>query len=265
MEREASTGDEKTGNPERYGRNNELRPGWRKIFSFDWKFGLFLIFIVCIPRFILVLNANETANYSYIGLIMTVSAIAPFVFLSKYGRKEIGLTRPGNYYWLFFAFIFGLTFSVLLHFSGDLLYQDSYENWYVYIGKSYNIPAGISPEDKRVMIVIMAATGMLFSPVGEELFFRGIVHSGFARSVGNFKAALIDSAAFALTHISHFGLVFISGEWKFFPLPAVLWVAGMFLVSILFSVCRKKSGSLLGAIISHSGFNLGMIYCIFYL
>ncbi len=245
--------------------NNELRPGWRKIFNFDWKFGLFLILIICVPRFMLVLNANETANYSYIGLIMTVSAIAPFVFLSKYGRKETGLTRPGNYYWLLPAFISGLIFSVLLHFTGDVLYQDSFENWYVYIGKSYNIPAGINPDDKQIMFIIMAVTGMLFSPVGEELFFRGIVHSAFARSVGNSKASVIDSAAFALTHISHFGLVFISGEWKFFLWPAVIWGISMFLVSILFYICRKKSGSLLGAVISHSGFNLGMIYCIFYL
>ncbi len=67
---------------------NELRPFWNKIFNFNWKFGLFLILIICIPRFVLVLQANETANYKYIGLIMLISAIAPFVFLNKYGRKK---------------------------------------------------------------------------------------------------------------------------------------------------------------------------------
>ena len=48
---------------------------------------------------------------------------------------------------------------------------------------------------------------MIFSPIGEELFFRGIVHSSFAKSIGNFKASIIDSVAFALTHISHFGTI----------------------------------------------------------
>lgn len=69
----------------------ELKPFWRKLFSFNWQFGLLLILIVCIPRFILVLHANTTGNYGYIGLIMLLSAIVPFVFLTRYGRKKIGL------------------------------------------------------------------------------------------------------------------------------------------------------------------------------
>ncbi len=244
---------------------NELKPFWRKLFNFDWKFGLFLIVIICITRFILVLDANQNSNYSYIGLIMTISAIVPFIFLSKYGRKTIGLTRPKNYSWLFYGFILGLIFSVILHFLGDSIYGNTFENWYVYIGKSYNIPVGINPNDKATLFLIMAITGMIFSPIGEELFFRGIVHSSFAKSLGNLKASIIDSSAFALTHISHFGLIFINNELKFSLIPTIIWVISMFLVSILFSLCKKKSGSLLGAIITHAAFNLGMIYCIFYL
>jgi len=244
---------------------NELRSFWRKFFNFNWKFGLVLILIVCIPRFVLVLNANETANYSFIGLIMTISAIIPFIFLSKSGKKVIGLTKPKTFSWLIFAFILGLTFSILLYFLGELIYKNSFENWYVYIGKSYNIPSEIKPNDKLIMFVIMAITGMIFSPIGEELFFRGIVHSSFAKSIGYFKASIIDSFAFALTHISHFGLVLINNEWKFFTVPTIIWVVSMFLVSILFYLCRKKTGSLLGAVICHSAFNLGMIYCIFYM
>ncbi len=106
---------------------------------------------------------------------------------------------------------------------------------------------------------------MTFSPIGEELFFRGIVHSSFAESMDEKKASLIDSSAFALVHISHFGLVFTNQQWKFLFIPAILWVMGMFLVSVLFFVCRKYSGSILGAITCHASFNLGMIYCIFYL
>lgn len=51
--------------------------------NLDWKFGLFLIFPICIPRFALVLNANETGNYGFIGLIMLLSAVVPVVFLNK--------------------------------------------------------------------------------------------------------------------------------------------------------------------------------------
>lgn len=244
---------------------NELRKFWSKIFDFNWKFGLLLVLIVCIPRFILVLNANQTANYRYIGLIMTISAIAPFVFLSKHGRKEIGITKPKNYFGLLLSSILGILFSLILYAIGEELYKNTFDNWYVYIGKSYSIPTDINPNDKLIMFSIMAVIGMIFSPIGEELFFRGIVHSSFAKSFGNSKAAIVDSTAFAVTHISHFGLIFINNQWTFKILPTIIWVSSMFLVSMLFHYCRKKTSSILGAIICHSTFNLGMTYSIFYL
>lgn len=243
----------------------ELKTFWSKFFDFNWKFGLFLILIVCIPRFILVLHANASGSYGSIGLIMTISALAPYLFLSKYGRKEIGITKPRNFKWLFIAFILGLFASIFLYFLGENLYGNSYQNWYQYIGKSYKIPAAISQSDKNIMFAIMAITGMTFSPIGEELFFRGIVHASFAKSFGAKKASIVDSSAFALTHISHFGLVFNNNKWDFFMLPTLIWVSSMFLVSLLFFTFRQKSSSILGAIICHSAFNLGMIYCIFYL
>ena len=243
---------------------NELRPFWNRIFNFNWKFGLFLILIVCIPRFILVLNANATGNYSSIGLIMVISGIVPFIFLSKYGRKKAGITKPLKYKRLLIAFAAGLIVSILLYFLGHCLYGNSYENWYAYIGKSYHIPAGINQTNKAILFGIMTITGMTFSPIGEELFFRGIVHSGFVKSIGENKASLVDSTAFGVTHISHFGLVFINLQWHFLTIPALIWVSCMFLVSILFFIFKKYTGSIVGAMICHAAFNLGMIYCIFY-
>jgi hypothetical protein len=233
---------------------NELRPFWNRFFSFNWKFGLLLILIVCIPRFVLVMNANASGNYSSIGMIMVVSAIAPFIFLSKYGRNKIGITKPEKYNWLLIAFVSGLVFSVLLFLIGQYLY-----------GKSYKIPAGIDQNSKAILFTVMALTGMTFSPIGEELFFRGIVHSSFAKSIGEKKASIVESSAFALTHISHFGLVFVSNQWRFLTVPAMIWVLSMFLVGLLFFAFKKYTGSILGAMICHSAFNLGMIYCIFYL
>jgi uncharacterized protein len=245
--------------------DKELRAFWSTFFDFNWKFGLFLILVVCIPRFVLVLNANSSGSYGSIGLIMTISAIAPFLFLTKFGRKEIGITKPRNLKWLFIAFACGLIASILLHFVGQFLYDNSYQNWYQYVGKSYKIPTTITQSDKNIMFAIMALTGMTFSPIGEELFFRGLVHSSFANSIGEKKASIVDSSAFAITHISHFGLVFINNKWDFFILPTVIWVTSMFLVSLLFFAFRKKTNSILGAMLCHSAFNLGMIFCIFYL
>ncbi len=243
---------------------NELKPLWSNIFRFNWKFGLFLILLICIPRFILVLHGNTIGNMQFVGITMLIMSIAPFIFLNKNGRRKIGIKKPTNKSWLIIAFIIGGTFSVLLYFLGETLYGNSYENWFSYIGKSYNIPKEIDAQGKLTMFGIYALIAMTFSPIGEELFFRGIVHSSFANSVGDRKASLIDSLAFALVHISHFGLVFHNQQWKFLFIPTLIWVLSMFILSMLFYVCRKRSSSILGAILCHSAFNLGMTYCIFY-
>jgi len=244
---------------------NELRNFWTRYFKLDWKFGIFLLLIICVPRFILVLHANETGNYSSIGLVMFISALIPFIFLNKHGQKQIGIKTTKKLQILVYALTAGIAFSVLLYFLGVALYGNTYENWYQYIGKSYNIPAGISAQSKNTMFIVMALTGMTFSPIGEELFFRGIVHGSFAKSLGDKKASIIDSLAFAITHISHFGLVFVNNKWDFYIIPAIIWVISTFLISILFFQMKSLSGSIWGAVLCHSGFNLGMIYCVFYL
>ncbi len=244
---------------------NELKPFWSKFFDFDWKFGSFLILIICIPRFFLTMSANASGNYTSIGLIMAFSALVPFIFLSKYGRGKIGIKKSEKYKSLLIAFVIGLAFSVFMYFLGQILYGNTYENWYQYIGKSYQIPPIISQNDKQILFVVMAFQGMAFSPIGEELLFRGVIHASFEKSVGEKNASIVDSIAFALTHISHFGLVFINNKWAFYTIPSMIWVMCMFLVSILFFTCKKYVDSILGAIICHAAFNLGMIYCIFYL
>ncbi|HMQ60584.1 MAG TPA: CPBP family intramembrane metalloprotease [Flavilitoribacter sp.] len=242
-----------------------LSPLWNRLFKFDWRFGLFLIVVLCAPRFMLVLKANQTGNYAPIGAIMFLSALVPFIFLNKYGRNKIGIKGAKRVWRLMLSLAVGIVFSLILYFIGEGLFGNSYQNWYQYIGKSYNIPEVIAADEKLTMFAIMAATGMVFSPIGEELFFRGIVHGSFAASIGEQKASLVDSAAFALTHIAHFGLVFINQKWDFYFFPAMIWIAGMFAASILFFKMKQWTGSLLGAIFCHAGFNLGMTYSIFYL
>jgi membrane protease YdiL (CAAX protease family) len=244
---------------------SELKTFWAMHFRFDWKLGVVLLVLVCVPRFLLVLDANVRGNYNLIGLTMVLSALAPFILLNKAGRRSIGLVKTKRYSWLLIAVLSGVIASLILYWLGYVLFGTSNENWYTYIAKSYKIPQGINPQDKKVMFTIMALVGMTFSPIGEELFFRGIVHSSFARSFGDKRASFYDGLTFAMVHIAHFGLVYINNRFAIYLIPMLIWASSMFLLSLLFYFCKKKCGSLLGAIVCHSGFNLGMIYSIFYL
>ncbi len=242
-----------------------LRSFWRNYLTFNWKFGLFLILIICTPRFLLVLHANQYSDYRFIGIIMLLSFILPFIFLNRQGLKAMGLHKPKNFRWLIGAFLVGLIYAYLLFILGKTLYQDSYQNWYQYIGQSYKIPIDITAKAKQEMFLIVAGTGIIFSPLGEEFYFRGIVHETFVPKFGNRGASIIDSSAFAVTHIAHFGLVYVQESWHFLLIPSLIWSFSMYFASRIFYLFKVKSGAIWGAILCHAAFNLSMIYCIFYL
>ena len=56
---------------------------------------------------------------------------------------------------------------------------------------------------------------MTFSPIGEELFYCEIVHGCFAGRFGEQKASFFDSLTFAITHLAHFGIVYVLGGWLY--------------------------------------------------
>ncbi|OFX39446.1 MAG: CAAX protease [Bacteroidetes bacterium GWA2_40_15] len=242
-----------------------LRLFWQNKIKFNWVFGLILILLFGIPRFIIVLNANVIGNYGYISIIFLLMWITPWIFLTKEGRSYIGIRKPTNSRWLLYSFLGGAAFCVIVFIVGILIFNHSYSNWFVYISKSYQSIGIISTASQRLTyFLIYSLVGMTFSPIGEELFYRGIVHGSFVKELGEQKASIIDSLAFALTHLAHFGIIYMFGDWHFLFIPAILWVIFMFITSRIFFICKQKTGSIYGAIISHAAFNLTMMYLIFY-
>lgn len=242
-----------------------LRNYWQNKIKFNWIFGLILILAVGIPRFFIVLNANVTGKYGNISILFLFMCLTPFIFLTKEGRRKTGMVKLASYLWMFYSFLTGATFCLIVFITGILIYKHTYSNWFVYISKSYQSAGIISTESQRLTyFLIYSIVGMTFSPVGEELFYRGIVHGSFVEKFGEQKASMIDSLAFALTHLAHFGIIYLARTWHFLLIPSVIWVIFMFTASRIFFICKMKTGSIIGSIISHAGFNLAMMYFIFY-
>lgn len=234
--------------------------------KFNSTLGLALILIFGIPRFWVVLQANQTGNYSLTSLIFVLMILLPYVLLSKDGRRKTGMVKPKKWSWLFYGLLLGVGYSLLVGYVGKLLYNQNPYNWFVYISRSYTLPEfGPDGPAKFHFFLIFAAIGMTFSPFGEELLYRGVIHQSFKRRFGDDGASVIDSAAFSLTHLAHFGIVYVAGGWNFAVIPSLLWMFFMFVAGRLFFAARRRSGSILGAIATHAGFNLGMAWFIFYI
>jgi hypothetical protein len=201
-------------------------------FTFSWQLGLSLILLFGIPRFILVLEANRTANYNLTSVIFLVMAVTPFILLTIKGRQTIGIRPVQNYRWLAGSFLLGASACGVIFLIGSALYQSSMTNWFVYISKSYgSIPAAeLTGESKWIYFLIFSLIGMTVSPIGE----------------------------------AHFGLIYSGGSLDFLAVPALLWISLMYTSARLFYFCKQKTGSIYGAIASHAGFNFAMTYLIFF-
>lgn len=233
--------------------------------QFNWQLGLALILLFGIPRYLIVLQANKTGNYNFTSIIFLIMWVTPFILLSKKGRVEIGLKRAKDYKWLLYSFILGILACTVIYTIGQLLFSNTIHNWFVYISKSFTIPAQqLEGSGRNIYFLIFALIGMTFSPIGEELLYRGLIHQSFAEQFSHTVASRTDSFAFALVHLPHFGIIYTLGGWQFTFVPALLWMAFMFLSSRLFFYCKYKSGSLYAAMLAHAGFNLAMTYFIFY-
>ena len=242
-----------------------FRKIWGSFGQFNVRLGIFLILLIGIPRFIIVLDANASGSYQYTSLVFVLMWILPFIFLKKEGLRRIGLKNVSNRWWIFNGLLLGVLGCIPLFFLGVWLYGMDISNWFVYISNSYS--GGLPPDLSEVRFtyfIIFAITSMIFSPIGEEFMYRGFIHQCFETKLGSRRASEIDSAAFALTHLAHFGILYTSSGWKFVFVPALIWIICMFWISRGFFFIKQKSGSIWGAVLAHAGFNLAMTYFIFY-
>jgi len=215
----------------------------------------------------LVLGASSGNGYSHVSLLFLAMWIVPFLLLNKKGLHLIGLRRPALAKWWGISLFLGFLACLIIYVTGFNLYGNDLSNWFVYIARSYRgaVPLDIASH-RTVVFLIFAGIGITFSPIGEELLYRGLIHQCFVPRLGENKASIIDSSAFAISHLAHFGILYTAGGWEFRWVPAFLWVLLMYMTGRLFFYCKDRGGSLYMAVVCHAGFNLAMNYFIcFYL
>lgn len=239
-----------------------LRPIWEKLFHSGINLSLILIIGLGVPRFIFA----SQGKFQYIIVLFLMMWIIPYVFLHKQGRVQIGMRLPKNVFWLIGTIPLGAAAAVLVHLIGYGLYGTSPQNWYINVGNSiFQTQPSLLELPKFSLFIMITIPAVIFSPLGEELFFRGLVHESFREKFGVYSATLIDATAFAITHIAHHGCnqtpVGISISW----ISVLIWVLLIFVTGLVFSFAKHKSGSIIGAILCHVSFNVTMQWCIVYL
>jgi membrane protease YdiL (CAAX protease family) len=110
---------------------------------------------------------------------------------------------------------------------------------------------------------VFTVPAILFSPIGEEIFFRGLLQHALERRFSPRASTIAECGAFAAIHLCHHGLFLTATGLALRPLSGAIWMLLMFGTAWMFAWLRQSTGSLLPAVVSHAVFNGVMNVTIF--
>lgn len=190
-------------------------------------------------------------------------AITPWLLLQKQGRALIGLRRPTSGAWFLYASCAGAGAALACFALGAWLFGSTPDHWYVSIAATYRKTMDTSAFSLLQLHLVFTLPALVFSPIGEEIFFRGVLQTSLEQKWNPRTATVIECTAFGLVHLCHHGLVAGAAGLALRPLSGAIWVGLMFGTAWMFAAIRRRSGSLYPAIAAHMAFNLAMNTVIF--
>lgn len=242
-----------------------VRAPFRRFLGFDLRTGVILLTVTALVRILVVLGANATGSYQLVSVYFVALIALPWIMCTRSGRRRIGFVRPRGGKAVALAIGMGAAACAATATLLTALFGQSLANPFVYIASSYSaIPHPLADADRLIYFLIFVVINATLSPIGEEVLYRGMATEMLRTRLTGRTTAMIEAGVFALVHLAHFGIIFTVDGWKVLPVPAALWCAAMFLTALVFARSRRAAGSLVGAILSHSAYNVTMTALIFY-
>jgi membrane protease YdiL (CAAX protease family) len=202
------------------------------------------------------------------GPIVTVSFMlmwaVPLVFLSPYGREQIGFKRAFSWKWSGVGILLGAAAAGFCYALGMLLYGKSDQNWFVSVAYAFQTDERITQLPRHTAFIAFTIPAVLASPIGEEIFFRGVAEQAHRDRMSQRSAACFAAALFALAQLIHHGIYRDFDGVELLPVSGSIWFALMFGTGLVFSFVRQKAGSIWTAVLAHAAFNLVVNVAIFY-
>jgi uncharacterized protein len=240
-----------------------LRPFWNRLAIPPWLLALLVLAVLAAARFYSAFGPPQ-ARILFLVHVLVMWTL-PFLFLTRQGRRDIGLRRQGiTAVALVLSSLAGVAGGLFIFWIGTALYGNSPDNWCVSIRDSFQLNhmlAVMSPAAAFAVIVVLTIS---FTPVGEEFLFRGLIQQSFTLRWNAVIATLVNGFAYGLMHLLH-----VHGLWHDATGFHLRLASGAVMVLLLaglgatFTLCRLWTGSLWCAVVAHAACNMAMISAVF--
>jgi hypothetical protein len=250
-------------NSDALARSGFLRPIWSQTLGAPWVASLAVLAILAAVRFYSVFGPPWAT------ILFPLHCLAmwalPFILLTPAGWRRIGLVGRGNSASAMILSSFaGAACGLAVFAVGMALYGNSPDNWNLSIRNSFQIDQLRAVVPRGALFSVIALPAIIFTPVGEEILFRGLIQEAFTLRWNAVLATVVNSLAFGLMHLHVHGLWRDAGGFHLRIASAALMVVLLAGVSVVFTLCRLRTGSLFAAIAAHAACNLAMIAAVFF-
>jgi membrane protease YdiL (CAAX protease family) len=240
-----------------------LRPTWSRSIGPPWIVSLLVLAILASVRYYAVLGPPG-ARILFLVHVLAMWAL-PFIFLTKQGRRDIGLRKPRNTpSALFWSALAGAACGLAFFAIGMALYGNSPDNWCISIRHSFQINQLRAVMPPAAVLAVITLPAMILTPIGEEILFRGLVQQSFTLRWNAALATAVNGLAFGLIHLHVHGLWHDAAGFHLRLVSGALIVILLAATSAVFTICRLRSGSLFAAMTAHAACNLAMISAVFF-
>jgi membrane protease YdiL (CAAX protease family) len=245
-------------NPEDGRTPEPLRPFWGRLGIAPWGLSLLVFAVLAAVRFY---AAFGPPQFRVLFLLQVLAMWAlPWIFLNAQGRRGIGLSKPRR--WLPALALSGIAGGIagLLCFAlGWATPHDSSSNLLAVVQKSLQLEQMRTAMPLGLILPAIGVPAIVLTPVGEEIFFRGIMQQAFAQRFNGIAAMLVQGAAFGVVHLQLVALWHDAAGFHFRWIEGASTLAAGVLLAVLFTFCRMRSGSLFASMAAHAACNLTMI------
>lgn len=238
-----------------------LRRGWPAGCGDALALGLAAAALWAVLRGVALLGPSAAAPLLPLGFVLM--AALPLLVLPRTSWPRIGLRRARHAGWYVLAVFVGAALASLSALIGMALFGAGPDHWFVSIANYYRRQLDTRGLDLLRLHLTFTLPALLFSPLAEELFFRGYLQAAFETRWSVRASTTAEAALFALIHLFHHGLWLDAGLLALRGTSGALWLVLMFCTAWVLAALRRASRSVWPAVAAHASFNATMNLWIF--
>jgi membrane protease YdiL (CAAX protease family) len=188
-----------------------------------------------------------------------VLAATPFLVLTRDDRRAIGLPFRMPASWAAIAVAAGTAAGLLFGVLGLWFYGDSPLNWFATVRDTMLADPRLRALDKPQLFLALSLPAAIFSPIGEELFFRGVLARLWSAATDVVVASVLVAGTFGVMHAFHHGIVSTADGFDVQVVSGLIWVVLTSALSIMFAWLSARSATIWTAVACHAAFNVTMV------